>query len=90
MIKKILLLSALYFNRSRIIFAQTHFIHSHSGTSSNQLAVWAAKDLNLFTKYGLDVDLVFISGGARMVAWGGHTVFNSDGVAPVHAIPLWR
>src|SRR4051794_23588637 len=47
------------------LFAQIRFIHSHSGTSSSQGAVWAAKDLGLFEKYGLNVDLVFISGGAR-------------------------
>lgn len=40
------------------------FVHSHSGTSSTQLAIWAAKDLNLFAKYRLDVDLVFIAGAA--------------------------
>ena len=74
---------------SSILSAQSRFIHSHSGTSSTQLAVWAAKDLNLFTKYGLDVDLVFISGGARgmQALIGGSTQSSdSDGVAPVHAI----
>ena len=87
---KILLLSALLFlNCSPIVFAQTQFVHSHSGTSSSQLAVWAAKDLNLFAKYRLDVDLVFISGGARgmQALIGGSTQSaDSDGVAPIHAI----
>ena len=83
---KIFLLSALLFlNCPRIGLAQTHFVHSHSGTSSSQLAVWAAKDLNLFAKYRLDVDLVFISGGARgmQALIGGSTQSaDSDGVAP--------
>jgi len=87
---KILLLSALLFlNCPRIGLAQTQFVHSHSGTSSSQLAVWAAKDLNLFAKYRLDVDLVFISGGARgmQALIGGSTQSaDSDGVAPIHAI----
>jgi NitT/TauT family transport system substrate-binding protein len=87
---KILLLSALLFlNYPRIVLAQTQFVHSHSGTSSSQLAVWAAKDLNLFAKYRLDVDLVFISGGARgmQALIGGSTQSaDSDGVAPIHAI----
>jgi ABC-type nitrate/sulfonate/bicarbonate transport system substrate-binding protein len=87
---KIFLLSALLFlNCPRIGLAQTHFVHSHSGTSSSQLAVWAAKDLNLFAKYRLDVDLVFISGGARgmQALIGGSTQSaDSDGVAPIHAI----
>jgi len=85
-----MLLSAILFlNCPRAIFAQTHFVHSHSGTSSSQLAVWAAKDLNLFAKYGLDVDLVFIPGGARgmQALIGGSTQSaDSDGVAPIHAI----
>jgi ABC-type nitrate/sulfonate/bicarbonate transport system substrate-binding protein len=70
-------------------FAQTRFIHSYSGTSSSQLAVWAAQDLNLFSKYGLDVDFVFIPGGARglQALLGGSTQSaDSDGVAPIHAI----
>jgi NitT/TauT family transport system substrate-binding protein len=87
---KILLLSALLFLICpRIGLAQTHFVHSHSGTSSSQLAVWAAKDFNLFAKYRLDVDLVFISGGARgmQALIGGSTQSaDSDGVAPIHAI----
>src|SRR6266850_1898413 len=87
---KILLLSALLFlNCRQIVLAQTQFAHSHSGTSSSQLAVWAAKDLNLFAKYRLDVDLVFISGGARgmQALIGGSTQSaDSDGVAPIHAI----
>jgi ABC-type nitrate/sulfonate/bicarbonate transport system substrate-binding protein len=87
---KILVLSAiLLIDCPRIGLAQTHFVHSHSGTSSSQLAVWAAKDLNLFAKYRLDVDLVFISGGARgmQALIGGSTQSaDSDGVAPIHAI----
>jgi NitT/TauT family transport system substrate-binding protein len=70
-------------------FAQTRFVHSHSGTSSTQLAIWAAKDLNLFAKYRLDVDLVFIAGGARgmqaLIGGSTHSA-DTDGVAPIHAI----
>jgi ABC-type nitrate/sulfonate/bicarbonate transport system substrate-binding protein len=89
MLKILLLLAILLIDRPRIGLAQTHFVHSHSGTSSSQLAVWAAKDLNLFAKYRLDVDLVFISGGARgmQALIGGSTQSaDSDGVAPIHAI----
>jgi NitT/TauT family transport system substrate-binding protein len=69
--------------------AQTRFIHAYSGTSSAQLAIWAAKDLGIFTKYGLDADLVFISGSARgMQALLGGSVqaADSDGVGPINAI----
>ena len=89
MIKAFFLSVILLINLPRFALAQTHFAHSHSGTSSSQLAVWAAKDLNLFAKYRLDVDLVFISGGARgmQALIGGSTqAADSDGVAPIHAI----
>ena len=72
-----------------VAVAQIRFIHSHSGTSSSQGAIWAAKDLGLFEKYGLNVDLVFISGGARgmQALLGGSTqAADSDGVGPVNAI----
>ena len=71
------------------LVAQTKFLHSHSGTSSTQGAVWAAKDLGLFEKYGLNVDLVFIPGGARgmQALLGGSTqAADSDGVAPINVI----
>jgi len=89
MIKVFILSAILFINLPRFGLAQMHFAHSHSGTSSSQLAVWAAKDLNLFAKYRLDVDLVFISGGARgmQALIGGSTQSaDSDGVAPIHAI----
>jgi NitT/TauT family transport system substrate-binding protein len=81
-------LAVLFFARSET-FAQTRFIHSHSGTSSTQLAIWAAKDLGLFEKYGLDLDLVFIPGGARTMQallGGSIQASDSDGVGPINAI----
>ena len=69
--------------------AQTRFLHSYSGTSSTQLAIWAAKDLGLFAKYGLDADLVFISGSARAMQallGGSIQAADSDGVGPINAI----
>jgi NitT/TauT family transport system substrate-binding protein len=69
--------------------AQTRFIHAYSGTSSAQLTIWAAKDLGIFAKYGLDGDLVFISGSARgMQALLGGSVqaVDSDGIGPINAI----
>jgi NitT/TauT family transport system substrate-binding protein len=89
MIKTLFLATIFFFNCSVNLFAQTRFIHSHSGTSSTQLAIWAAKDLGLFEKYGLDVDLVFISGGARTMQallGGSIQASDSDGVGPVNAI----
>ena len=89
MIKRIFLATIFFFSCSVNLFAQTRFIHSHSGTSSTQLAIWAAKDLGLFEKYGVDVDLVFISGGARTMQallGGSIQASDSDGVGPVNAI----
>ena len=58
------------------------------GLSGFQSASWVAKDLRLFEKYGLDADLVMITGGARSVAalLGGSTQFaTGSGTAPVLA-----
>src|SRR5918995_3935058 len=89
MVKRLFLATILVFSCSVNLFAQSRFIHSHSGTSSTQLAIWGAKDLGLFEKYGLDVDLVFISGGARTMQallGGSIQASDSDGVGPVNAI----
>ena|ERR1043166_101744 len=87
--RKILLSVVLLLMSEANLAAQTKFLHSHSGTSSTQGAVWAAKDLGLFDKYGLSVDLVFIPGGARgmQALLGGSTqAADSDGVAPINVI----
>ena len=58
------------------------------GVSGFQSASWVAKDLRLFEKYGLNVDLVMITGGARSVAalLGGSTQFaTGSGTAPLLA-----
>jgi NitT/TauT family transport system substrate-binding protein len=58
------------------------------GISGFQSASWVAKDLKLFDKYGLNVDLVMITGGARSVAalLGGSTQFaTGSGTAPLQA-----
>src|ERR1044071_9447211 len=46
----------------------------HAGVPS---AVWGAKDLKIFEKYGLDVEVIMITGSARSVAalLGGSTQF---------------
>src|SRR5918999_1284461 len=38
------------------------------GLSGFQSATWIAKDLRIFHRYGLDVELVMITGGALSVA----------------------
>jgi NitT/TauT family transport system substrate-binding protein len=83
------LLLAVEFALTAPLAAQTRFIHAYSGTSSAQLTIWAARDLGIFIKYGLDADLVFISGSARgMQALLGGSVqaVDSDGIGPINAI----
>lgn len=58
------------------------------GVSGFQSASWIAKDLKLFEKHGLNVDLVMITGGARSVAalLSGSTQFaTGSGTAPLQA-----
>ncbi len=48
------------------------------GLGAFQSTTWVAKDLQIFDKYGLNVDLVMITGGARSVGalLGGSTQFS--------------
>jgi NitT/TauT family transport system substrate-binding protein len=49
-------------------FALERHIHAGAGgTSPQELPLLVAKDLGIFEKYGLDVDLVVISGGSRLM-----------------------
>jgi len=85
-----LILSGIFFlTWPAVLFAQQRYFWSESGTSGTQAPNWTAKDLGLFEKYGLNVDLVFIPGGARgmQALLGGSThIADSDGVAPINAV----
>ncbi|HEY1372404.1 MAG TPA: ABC transporter substrate-binding protein [Candidatus Binatia bacterium] len=68
--------------------AAERLVADFGGVSGFQSASWVAKDLKLFDKYGLNVDLVMITGGARSVAalLGGSTQFaTGSGTAPLQA-----
>ncbi len=68
--------------------AADKIVADFGGVSGFQSASWVAKDLKLFDKYGLNVDLVMITGGARSVAalLGGSTQFaTGSGTAPLQA-----
>ena len=68
--------------------AADKIVADFGGVSGYQSASWVAKDLRLFDKYGLNVDLVMITGGARSVAalLGGSTQFaTGSGTAPLQA-----
>src|SRR5258705_5853045 len=58
-------------------FAAEKLIADYGGHAGFQSAVWVAKDLRIFEKYGLDVEVIMITGSARSVAalLGGSTQF---------------
>jgi NitT/TauT family transport system substrate-binding protein len=86
----VLLFSLLLFNAaSSSAMAQTRHLHSSAGVGSNQLPMYVAKDLGIFEKYGLNVELIVITGGARglQALFGGSThSANMAGMAPVRAV----
>jgi NitT/TauT family transport system substrate-binding protein len=60
----------------------------YGGVSGFQGATWVAKDLKIFDKNGLDVDVIMITGGARSVATllSGSTQFGTgSATAPLLA-----
>ena len=86
----ILLLSLfLSIEGSSSVAAEVRHLHSSAGVGSNQLPMYVAKDLGLFEKYGLNVELIVITGGARglQALFGGSTQSaNMAGMAPVRAV----
>ena len=55
-----------------VVFAQekklNHLTISYPSISGAQAVLWIAKEMGLFKKNGLDVDLVYIGGGPRSMA----------------------
>src|SRR5574341_1901230 len=58
--------------------AADKIVADFGGLGAFQSTTWVAKDLQIFDKYGLNVDLVMITGGARSVGalLGGSTQFS--------------
>ena len=71
------------------VFALERHIHAGAGGSSPQeLPLLVAKDLGIFEKYGLDVDLVVIGGGSRLMqALIGRSLDSANvaAMAPIRA-----
>jgi ABC-type nitrate/sulfonate/bicarbonate transport system substrate-binding protein len=59
------------------VYSSEKLIVDYGGHAGFQSAVWVAKDLKIFDKYGLDVDVIMITGSARSIAalLGGSTQF---------------
>ena len=68
--------------------AADKIVVDYGGVSGFQGATWVAKDLRIFDKQGLDVDVIMITGGARSVATllSGSTQFGTgSATAPLLA-----
>jgi NitT/TauT family transport system substrate-binding protein len=59
------------------VYGAEKLVADYGGHAGFQSAVWVAKDLKIFEKYGLDVEVIMITGSARSVAalFGGSTHF---------------
>src|SRR5918994_6937232 len=69
--------------------AAEKLVADYGGLSGFQSTVWVAKDLKIFDKHGLDVDVIMITGSARSVAalLGGSTQFaTGSATGPLAAI----
>jgi NitT/TauT family transport system substrate-binding protein len=84
----ILVATLLWFIASRA-YAADKLIADYGGHAGFQSAMWVAKDLKIFDKYGLDVEVIMITGSARSVAalLGGSTQFATGSVVgPLAAV----
>ncbi|HWO43637.1 MAG TPA: ABC transporter substrate-binding protein [Candidatus Eisenbacteria bacterium] len=70
-------IASLIFVGATFGHAADKIVADYGGLSGFQSTVWIAKDLKIFDKHGLDVDVIMITGSARSVAalLGGSTQF---------------
>jgi ABC-type nitrate/sulfonate/bicarbonate transport system substrate-binding protein len=90
MIIFVLVLSVLLtFGAISDVRAQQSHVHSGAGVSARQLPFWTAKHLGIFDKYGLNVELIAISSGARgmQALLGGSThSANMAAMSPIRTV----
>src|SRR3989337_1808775 len=85
---KILLLIGLCLPVHRA-YAAEKLIADYGGHAGFQSATWIGRDLKIFEKHGLDVEIIMITGAARSVAalLGGSTQFATGSVTgPLAAV----
>jgi NitT/TauT family transport system substrate-binding protein len=73
---------------STVAAVERHIHAGAGGSSPQELPLFVAKDLGIFEKYGLDVDLVVIGGGSRLMqALIGRSLDSANvaAMAPVRA-----
>ena len=83
------ILLAVHIFPSTTLALERHIHARAGGSSAQQLPLIVAKDLGLFEKYGLDVDLLEIRGGSLLMqALIGQSVNSADvgAQAPIRAI----
>ena len=70
-------LLGLFLAQYKTAAAAEKLIADYGGHAGFQSATWIGKDLRIFEKHGLDVEVVMITGAARSVAalhgWQPHT-----------------
>ena len=64
---KLALLLAVFIS-ARPLAAAEKLIADYGGHAGFQSATWIGKDLKIFEKHGLDVEIIMITGAARSVA----------------------
>jgi len=82
------LLLCLTAGRGNVSALERHIHAGAGGSSPQELPLFVAKDLGIFEKYGLDVDIVVISGGARLMqALVGRSLDSANvaAMAPIRA-----
>ena len=84
------LLLALFWN-SNIQAQPTRINVGYSAISGNALPAWIAKDAGIFEKNGLDVQLVYFTGGTTAVmALISADTHSLTWLGQLWSIPFWR
>jgi NitT/TauT family transport system substrate-binding protein len=84
-----LIFSLCFFAVTYEVSGQQIHMHSGAGVSATQLPFWTAKHLGIFAKYGLTVELVAISSGARgmqELVGGSTQSANMAAMSPIRTV----
>jgi NitT/TauT family transport system substrate-binding protein len=82
------ILNSIISSAANLAALERHIHAGAGGTSPQELPLMVAKDLGIFEKYGLDVDLVVIGGGSRLMqALVGRSLDSANvaAMAPIRA-----
>ncbi|MEO6163991.1 MAG: ABC transporter substrate-binding protein [Candidatus Binatia bacterium] len=85
----LILVFLLNLGAEQTLYAQPRHLYSSAVVSGMHLPVWSAKDLGLFQKYGLNVDVVVISGGTigmQSLLGGSTQTSSSAAMGPINTV----